>query len=200
MPRPRWNTAPTSAVLCIRRKEIQRVNPQLWMGKAGFLRHFADLSDEWKWRFMQHMFSFNLPAPQDAYDRLSRLPGGEIRQNAGWKSVRLVGGRAQEIEIETVAGDVLRADFLIVAVGFEVDFASAARACTFRRSDRAVARPLFAFRWARSARSLRPILISARPSSSSRSDPAQRPISGESETSPTGRWSAWDCRAQRSAA
>ena len=115
-----------SAVLCIRRKEIQRVNPQLWMGKAGFLRHFADLPDQWKWRFMQHMFSFNLPAPQDAYSRLSQFPGAEIRQDAGWKSVRLVqaaGDAAeQEIEIETVAGDVLRADFLIVAVGFEVDF------------------------------------------------------------------------------
>jgi hypothetical protein len=28
----------------------------------------------------------------------------------------------QEVEVETVAGDVLRADFLIVAVGFEMDF------------------------------------------------------------------------------
>lgn len=112
-----------SAVLCIRRKEIQRVNPQLWMGKAGFLRHFADLPDEWKWRFMQHMFDFNLPAPQDAYNRLSRLPGAEIRQNAGWKSVRLSGeGGAREIEVETAAGDVLRVDFLIAAVGFAVDF------------------------------------------------------------------------------
>jgi cation diffusion facilitator CzcD-associated flavoprotein CzcO len=113
-----------SVVLCIRRKEIQRVNPQLWMGKAGFLRHFADLPDAWKWRFMQHMFSYNLPAPQDAYTRLAALPGAEIRQNAGWKSVRLVAaqGGGQEIEIETAAGDTLRADFLIVAVGFEVDF------------------------------------------------------------------------------
>jgi FAD-dependent urate hydroxylase len=113
-----------SIVLCIRRKEYQRINPQLWMGKTGFLRHFADLKDEWKWRFMQHMFSYNLPAPQDAYNRLSRLPGAEIRQNAGWKSVRLIDGPEgqQEIEVETVAGDVLRADFLIVAVGFEMDF------------------------------------------------------------------------------
>lgn len=114
-----------SVVLCIRRKEIQRVNPQLWMGKAGFLRHFADLPDQWKWRFMQHMFSYNIPAPQDAYNRLSQLSGAEIRQNASWKSVRLVGaageGAKQEIEIETVAGDILRVDFLIVAVGFEVD-------------------------------------------------------------------------------
>jgi FAD-dependent urate hydroxylase len=111
-----------SVVLCIRRKEIQRVNPQLWMGKAGFLRHFADLPDQWKWRFMQHMFDFNLPAPQDAYNRLSQLGGAEIRQNAGWKSVRLVGeGAKQEVEVETVAGDILRADFLIAAVGFEMN-------------------------------------------------------------------------------
>jgi cation diffusion facilitator CzcD-associated flavoprotein CzcO len=112
-----------SVVLCIRRKEIQRVNPQLWMGKAGFLRHFADLPDDWKWRFMQHMFNYNIPAPQDAYDRLARLPGAEIRQNAGWKSVRLIDRQSgdQEIEIET-AGGTLRADFLITAVGFEVDF------------------------------------------------------------------------------
>jgi cation diffusion facilitator CzcD-associated flavoprotein CzcO len=113
-----------SVVLCIRRKEYQRINPQLWMGKAGFLRHFADLPDQWKWRFMQHMFGYNLPAPQDAYVRLSRLPGADIRQNSGWTSVRLVdGGRnEQDIEIETASGDTLRADFLIVAVGFEVDF------------------------------------------------------------------------------
>ena len=113
-----------SVMLCIRRKEIQRVNPQLWMGKAGFLRHFADLPDEWKWRFMQHMFSYNLPAPQDAYDRFASLKGAEIRQNAGWRSVRLIeqAGGPQEIEIETVSGDRIRADFLIVAVGFEIDF------------------------------------------------------------------------------
>ena len=113
-----------SVVLCIRRKEYQRINPQLWMGKAGFLRHFADLSDDWKWRFMQHMFGYNLPAPQDAYDRLSRLPDAEIRQNSGWTSVRLADGLSggQDIEIETAAGETLRADFLIVAVGFEIDF------------------------------------------------------------------------------
>jgi FAD-dependent urate hydroxylase len=113
-----------SVVLCIRRNDIQRVNPQLWMGKAGFLRHFADLPDEWKWRFMQHMFSYNIPAPQDAYDRLARLAGAEIRQNAGWRSVRLIEGAGGErdIAIDTTGGDTLHADFLIVAVGFEVDF------------------------------------------------------------------------------
>src|SRR5262249_49613061 len=113
----------SSVVLCIRRREIQRVNPQLWMGKAGFLRHFADLPDPWKWRFMQHMFNYGLPAPQDAYTRLASLSGAEIRQNAGWKAVRLAAQNGeQEIEVVTTAGEALRADFLIVAVGFEVGF------------------------------------------------------------------------------
>lgn len=111
------------AVVCLRRKEIQRINPQHWMGKAGFLRHFADLNDDWKWRFMRHMFNYNIPAPQDAYNRLSRLAGAQIRQNAGWRAVRPVKGReGDEVEIETTSGDTIRTDFLIAAVGFVVDF------------------------------------------------------------------------------
>jgi cation diffusion facilitator CzcD-associated flavoprotein CzcO len=109
------------AILCIRRKELQRVNPQLWMGKAGFLRHYADLSDAWKWRFMRHLFDYNLPAPQDAYNRFSRLPGASIRQNSGWESVRLRDGPDGPIEIRAASGIIL-ADFLIVAVGFTIDF------------------------------------------------------------------------------
>jgi cation diffusion facilitator CzcD-associated flavoprotein CzcO len=111
------------AVVCLRRKEIQRINPQHWMGKAGFLRHFADLDDDWKWRFMRHMFNYNIPAPQDAYNRLSRLAGARIRQNAGWRAVRLVKSTdGDEIEIDTTSGETIRADFLILAVGFVIDF------------------------------------------------------------------------------
>lgn len=110
-------------ILCIRRKQIQRINPQVWMAKAGFLRHFGDLSDDWKCRFMEYLFTMNIPAPQSAYDRFSKLPGAEIRSNAGWKSVRLVkGDKGDEVEITTEAGDRIRADFLIAAVGFKVDF------------------------------------------------------------------------------
>ena len=62
---------------------------------------------------------------EDAYDRLSRLPDAgdppEFRLD-----VCSIGGRdwsgGQDIEIETAAGETLRADFLIVAVGFEIDF------------------------------------------------------------------------------
>lgn len=112
-----------SAVVCIRRKDIQRINPQMWMAKAGFLNHYADLPDAMKWRFMRHMFRYNIPAPQSAYERLSAMPGAAVRTNAAWTSVRLAdreeGG--EEIEITTATGEVIEADFLILAIGFVQD-------------------------------------------------------------------------------
>jgi len=111
------------ATVCIRRDDIQRINPQMWMAKAGFLSHYADMDDLSKWRFMRHMFKYNIPAPQDAYDRLSSLPGACIKQNAAWKTVKLINeGNGDEIEVLTASGEKLRVDFLIVAVGFIVDF------------------------------------------------------------------------------
>jgi cation diffusion facilitator CzcD-associated flavoprotein CzcO len=111
----------TSAVLCMRRREVQRVNPQMWMGKAGFLRHFPDLEDAWKWRFMRHMFALNIPAPQDAYDRFSRQSGASLRLGAGWRAVRMKGGA---VEVDLADGETLEADFLIVAIGFDTDLRS----------------------------------------------------------------------------
>ncbi len=111
------------ATVCIRRTEIQRINPQMWMAKAGFLNHYADMDDLSKWRFMRHMFRHNIPAPQDAYNRLSALPGACIRQNAAWTAVRLVdNGNGEEVEVVTASGDILHVDFLIVAVGFITNF------------------------------------------------------------------------------
>jgi len=110
------------ATVCLRRAEIQRINPQFWMGKAGFLRHFSSMDDQWKWRFMRHMYSYNIPAPQDAYNRLSRLRGARVIQNAGWRGVKMVPTpTGEEIEVATSGGSALRVDFLIAAVGFKID-------------------------------------------------------------------------------
>lgn len=112
-----------SATVCIRRTDVQRVNPQMWLAKAGVLNHFPDLPDGLKWKFMRHMHSYNIPAPQSAYERLSSLSGASIRTNAEWKSVRMVDdGQGEEIEVTTASGEKLRADFLIVAIGFVQDF------------------------------------------------------------------------------
>lgn len=112
-----------SATVCIRRSDVQRINPQMWMAKAGVLNHYAELPDTLKWRFMRHMYRYNIPAPQPAYERLSSLPGASIRANAEWKSVRMADdGNGPEIEVLTASGEAFRVDFLIVAIGFIQDF------------------------------------------------------------------------------
>ena len=81
---------------------------------------------------MRHLFSYNIPAPQDAYNRLSRLPGARIKQDAGWRAVKLVNGAAgEEIEIETTSGEMIRTDFLVLAVGFLIDFRLRPELCEF---------------------------------------------------------------------
>lgn len=113
----------SEATVCIRRKDIQRINPQIWMAKAGFLNHYADMDDHLKWKYMRHMFRYNIPAPQDAYNRLSGLKGASIRTNAAWEEVKLVIDNGQEqVEITLASGDKLKVDYLIVAVGFVNDF------------------------------------------------------------------------------
>jgi len=111
------------ATVCIRRKDIQRINPQIWMAKAGFLNHYADMDDCLKWKYMRHMFRYNIPAPQDAYNRLSGLEGAGVRTNAAWEGVKLVvDGGKEQVEVTLASGDKLKVDYLIVAVGFVNDF------------------------------------------------------------------------------
>jgi len=46
--------AGASAVhLFCRRAEIQLVQPYRWLTFRGFMRHFSELDDAWRWRFMR---------------------------------------------------------------------------------------------------------------------------------------------------
>ena len=46
--------AGASAVhLLCRRTEIQLVQPYRWLTFRGFMRHFSELDDAWRWRFMR---------------------------------------------------------------------------------------------------------------------------------------------------
>ena len=35
-----------------RRPELQRIQPFKWLSFPGFLRHFSELNDDWRWKFM----------------------------------------------------------------------------------------------------------------------------------------------------
>jgi cation diffusion facilitator CzcD-associated flavoprotein CzcO len=104
--------------LFVRRPALPPINPYRWMEFTGFLRHFPDLSDGLKWKFMQKIFRMNQPPPQDTYDRCAKWPSFTIHYNSPFTDLRHAGGR---IDFTTPKGQ-FEADFLIVGTGMVVDF------------------------------------------------------------------------------
>jgi cation diffusion facilitator CzcD-associated flavoprotein CzcO len=109
-----------SVDLYCRRTKLPVINPNRWIEFNGFLRHFADLDDAIKWRFMKLIFDMNQPPPQDAFDRCTRFPNFSLHLGTPIESVRLAGDM---IELET-RQQVATANFLIVGTGFAIDFAA----------------------------------------------------------------------------
>jgi cation diffusion facilitator CzcD-associated flavoprotein CzcO len=106
-----------SVDLCVRRHDIPRVNPYRWMESAGFLGHYAEMSDIMRWRFMRHIFELNQPPPQDTFWRCQRHANFAYHTGCPWTSVAMQGA---EIAVATPLGD-MRFDFLIVGTGFVID-------------------------------------------------------------------------------
>jgi FAD-dependent urate hydroxylase len=50
--------------LFCRRAEIQVIQPYRWLTFRGFLRHFCDLDDAWRWRFMRAILEMREGFPQ----------------------------------------------------------------------------------------------------------------------------------------
>lgn len=109
-----------SAKMFVRRPRMQRVQPYRWLTFSGFLRHFCDLDDAWRWRFMSHILGLRESIPQPTYDRLRAFDNFEIVTGAPWDTVAPADGR---IRLGTPKGDFL-ADYLISCAGMEVDFAA----------------------------------------------------------------------------
>lgn len=103
--------------LFYRRKNLPRVNPNRWMENAGFLSHYASMSDEWKWKFYYNYWAGNQPPTQAAYNRCARFENFHLHPGSEWKSVREVNG---EIEVKTGSG-TYHFDYLIAATGLVFD-------------------------------------------------------------------------------
>lgn len=106
-----------SVHMFVRRPELQRVQPYLWLTFAGFLRHIGEMPDEWRWRFMRYILSLRESFPQETYDRMRRHANFRIHLGAGWTDARMAGSR---VVIETVKGS-FEADYLICGTGIEID-------------------------------------------------------------------------------
>ena len=109
-----------SVDLYCRRPKLPAVNPNRWIEFAGFLRHFGDLDDATKWRFMKLIFDRNQPPPQDAFVRCARFDNFTLRLGSPIKRVTCEGNA---IALETPDGAAM-ADFLIVGTGFGIDLAA----------------------------------------------------------------------------
>jgi cation diffusion facilitator CzcD-associated flavoprotein CzcO len=107
-----------SVDLLVRRPEIPKINPNRWIEFAGFIRHFADLSDEMKWRFMWKYFDMNQPPPQDTFDRCARFGNFHIHTASPLTAAAYDGSQI----VLTTPTERLQADFLIVGTGHVIDF------------------------------------------------------------------------------
>ena len=108
-----------SVHMFVRRPELQRVQPYLWLTFAGFLRHIGEMPDDWRWRFMRHILSLRESFPQETYDRMCRHPNFAIHRSAGWLGAEVAGDR---VHIATAKGP-FEADFLICGTGIDIDLA-----------------------------------------------------------------------------
>jgi len=106
-----------SVDMLVRRPQIPAVNPNRWIEFAGFLRHFGDLSDAMKWRFMATLYRMNQPPPQDSFDRCARFANFHIHLEAPLTGIEHDG---RQIVLITPK-DTVAADFLIVGTGLTVD-------------------------------------------------------------------------------
>ena len=110
----------SSVDLFVRRKQLPIVNPNRWMEFAGFLRHFGDLDDARKWRFMKIIFDMNQPPPQETFDRCVRFANFKVWLDS---PIEQVGMESDKVMLASSKG-TMTFDFLIAGTGFIVDLAA----------------------------------------------------------------------------
>jgi cation diffusion facilitator CzcD-associated flavoprotein CzcO len=105
--------------LFCRRAEIQVIQPYRWLTFRGFLRHFSDLDDAWRWRFMRAVLEMREGFPQATYDRCARHANFRLQEGAPIEAAKATD---RGIELQTPRGGFC-ADFVICGTGIDMNFA-----------------------------------------------------------------------------
>jgi cation diffusion facilitator CzcD-associated flavoprotein CzcO len=105
--------------LFCRRAEIQLIQPYRWLTFRGFLRHFCDLDDAWRWRFMRAILDLREGFPQATYDRCARFANFHLHEGS---PVEAAHETENGVELRAPQG-TLSAHFVICGTGTEIDFA-----------------------------------------------------------------------------
>jgi cation diffusion facilitator CzcD-associated flavoprotein CzcO len=103
--------------LFFRRSELVQVNAYRWAEFVGFLRHFGDLPDDQKWRFIRQILRMGQLPPADTYRRATQRPGFHLHPGTGWSSLEV---RGDTVRITTNHG-IVECDFVIAGTGFVTD-------------------------------------------------------------------------------
>ncbi len=104
--------------LFCRRAEIQVIQPYRWLTFRGFLRHFCELDDAWRWRFMRAVLEMREGFPQATYDRCARHANFRLHEAA---PVEAAGETGRGVELQTPKG-AFAMDFVICATGIDINF------------------------------------------------------------------------------
>jgi FAD-dependent urate hydroxylase len=100
-----------------RRRDLVKVNSYRWAEFVGFLRHFGDLPDADKWKFILQIQRMGQLPPADTYRRATAHPAFHLHAGTGWKSLEAHG---DVVRISTDSGPV-ECDFVIAGTGFVTD-------------------------------------------------------------------------------
>ncbi|MFT5316127.1 MAG: cation diffusion facilitator CzcD-associated flavoprotein CzcO [Candidatus Krumholzibacteriia bacterium] len=102
----------------VRRKEMPTINKMMGIGSFGFTCGFSELSDEWRWRFMQYSFATQTPPPHGSTLRVSRHDNAYFHFGKAVTSTRVDG---DAIRIGFADGTTYLTDFVILGTGFTID-------------------------------------------------------------------------------
>ncbi len=95
-----------------RRQQVYR-----WCITSGFLRHFGDLDDATRWRFMHYILNTRMGMPPETWKRASQHPNFTLHTNADWRSLA---PENKGVRIDTAKGP-FHADFIICCAGHDQD-------------------------------------------------------------------------------
>jgi hypothetical protein len=102
----------------VRRKEMPRINKMMGIGSFGFTAGFADLPDEWRWRFMQYSFATQTPSPHGSTLRVSRHKNAHFHFG---KAVTSTEERDGAVRVGFADGTAYTTDYVILGTGFTID-------------------------------------------------------------------------------
>lgn len=102
----------------IRRKEMPTINKMMGISSFGFTAGFADLPDEWRWRFMHYSLSTQTPSPRGSTLRVSRHPNAYFHFD---KTTTHIEPRGDGAVVHFADGTSYEADFVILGTGFVID-------------------------------------------------------------------------------